>query len=105
MRPVNISVVPVGHDVALVWAAPAQPRGLLPTRTYVELVARKNGGQQTIFAGYATATATAVTLPPGRFEYAWRTLTVSPSAATYVTSAWVHFIASVRPTPPSGRPG
>jgi hypothetical protein len=96
VRPANnVALHPGGSEIALVWDAPREPRALLPTRTYIEVVKRSGSGQRTVFSGFVAATATCVTVPSGEGIYAWRALTVSRRRSLYVASDWARFSAVV----------
>jgi hypothetical protein len=94
-RPDGLRLQPQGHDIALVWSAPSEPKSSQPVSFYIQLVIRAGTGQRMIYAGFANVTSTLVTLPAGENDFAWRTLTVSASGGHYVASPWAKFSAKV----------
>ncbi len=89
--------LPGGEEapIALVWAAPAQPR---PVRFLVELFEMEPPGIREVLARYVDVSATQVRLPPVAARYAWRVFAIGIDTPRYAAGPWQQFAVA-----PAGR--
>ena len=80
--------LPEDRSVAFVWTAAAEAQ---TARYFLQVVARGQGPDREIHAGYVDVTAGLVTLDPTAHDYAWRVFTVSPQAGRYAVTPWTAF--------------
>jgi hypothetical protein len=77
-------------QIALSWAAPAQP---VPVEFFVQVLALDTDGAHRAFTSFSKQSAVLVSLPRVPADYAWRIYTVAASVPDYAPSAWSYFSA------------